>query len=240
MYWTEGTRSINVGNNYSKLKYPLAFASVLTTILALLLLLSFRSNDWFHYELVYRETNSSTPNQPSYAQLLEFGTVGLWKLCIGHYDDPHVNCEPWTNENRPHSFNTLIVLVSCALFLANLTVFPSWAASILILYNTNNRYIRSILGFIWILVILTFSYALLLLVAILISCLSRFYAPGVFSIGSQHLFFHSGSGLFYMGFGKWTSMLKSEHSSRDFISSYTSGVDQFVFDSVSINGEESH
>lgn len=202
MKWSGTSRMINIGNDYSKLKWPITFASVLTTTLALILILSFRSNSWFTYEIIYRETNSSqSVNRTNYAKLLEYGSVGLWKTCVGHYDEAQVKCDPWTRETRPQSFDTLIILVACALFLSNLTVFPSWAASILILYNTNNRYIRSMFSFILILFILTIAFTVLLLVAMLVTSFTRFYSPGVFTLGSQHIFFQTGLGFFYASFG---------------------------------------
>lgn len=188
-------------NEYSRLKWPITIASVLTTLLAFVLLLSFRSDAWFSYELIHRENRSLVLNTTGYSRILEYGSVGLWRLCVGHYDDPRLKCETWTKESRPHSFNVIMVLVACALFLSNLTVFPSWATSILILYNSNNRYIHYIVGFIWILLLLTLSFTLLLLVAIMLTALTKFYSPGVFVIDSNYLLFHSDQGYFYTGFG---------------------------------------
>jgi hypothetical protein len=191
-------------NEYSPLKWPITLASLLTTLLAFILLLSFRSNSWFTYEFIQIDNKSAISNTttPTYSRILEYGTVGLWTICTGHYNDPNLKCDVWTKETRPHSFNVIIVLVSCALFLSNLTVFPSWGASILILYNSNNRYIRHIFGFIWILFFLTLSFTVILLVAMLLSALTQFYSPGHFIIDTDHLFFHSGHGLVYAGFGK--------------------------------------
>lgn len=208
MKWSGTTRMINIGNDYSTLKWPITFASVLTTTLALILILSFRSNSWFTYEIIYRETNSSqSVNRTNYAKLLEYGSVGLWKICVGHYDEAQVKCDPWTRESRPQSFDTLIILVACALFLSNLTVFPSWAASILILYNTNNRYIRSMFSFILILFMLTIAFTVVLLVAMLVTSFTRFYSPGVFTLGSQHIFFQTGLGFFYASFATFLALL---------------------------------
>ena len=203
------SRTISIGNDYTRLKWPVTFASVLTTVLALVLLLSFRSNSWFTYEVIYRETTNSSPsiNRTNYAKLLEYGSVGLWQMCVGHYDEARLTCDTWTRETRPHSFNILIVLVACALFLSNLTVFPSWAASILILYNTNNRYIRSILAFIFLLFVLTISLTILLLVAMLVGTFTRFYTPGVYTRGSQHLFISTGPGFFYASFATFLSLI---------------------------------
>jgi hypothetical protein len=122
-------------NEYSPLKWPITLASLLTTLLAFILLLSFRSNSWFTYEFIQIDNKSAISNTttPTYSRILEYGTVGLWTICTGHYNDPNLKCDVWTKETRPHSFNVIIVLVSCALFLSNLTVFPSWGASILIL-----------------------------------------------------------------------------------------------------------
>ena len=187
-------------NEYSALKWPVTLTSVLTTLLALFLLLSFRSNAWFTYELVRAENRSNTTT--GYSQLLEYGSIGLWTICVGHYDEPIAQCDQWTKASRPHSFNVIMVLISIALFLANLTVFPSWGTSILLLYNANNRYMRPIVGFLWILLLLTLSLTSVLMVAMLLTALTQFYSPGMFSIDSNHLLFHSGDGLFYAGFGK--------------------------------------
>ena len=201
MQWRRAAAMISTNNEYSQLKWPITAASILTTLLAFILLLGFRSDSWFSYEMIHRENRSLLSNTTGYSRILEYGSVGLWKLCVGHYDDPRVECETWTKESRPHSFNVIIVLVASGLFLSNLTVFPSWATFILILYNANNRYIRHIVGFIWILFLLTLSFTLLLLMAMLLSALTKFYSPGVFVIDSNYLFFRSDQGYFYTGFG---------------------------------------
>jgi hypothetical protein len=199
MQWRKAAAMISTVNEYSHLKWPLTFASVLTTLLAFILLLSFRSDSWFTYELIHTDNESNTT---SYSRLLEYGSLGLWTICVGHYNDLNVKCDLWTKETRPHSFNVIIVLVSCALFLSNLTVFPSWGTSILILYNINNRYIRHIVGFIWILLFLTLSLTIILMVTMLLIALTQFYSPGKFIIDTDHLFFHSSQGLIYASFGK--------------------------------------
>jgi hypothetical protein len=201
MKWHQATAMMSTVNEYSPLKWPLTFASVLTTFLAFVLMLSFRSNSWFTYDLIHID-NKSISNTTTYSHILEYGSVGLWAICVGHYDDANLKCDVWTKETRPHSFNVIIVLLSCALFLTNLTVFPSWGASILIVYNLNNRYVRHIFGFMWIIFFLTLSFTVILLVAILLSALTQFYSPGHFIIDTDHLFFHSGHGLVYAGFGK--------------------------------------
>ncbi len=193
---------ISSTNDYSHLKWPLTFASILTTLLAFILMLCFRSDAWFTYELIHTDNKSTISNRTTYSRILEYGSVGLWTICSGTPNDPNVKCDVWTKETRPYSFNVIIVLVSCALFLTNLTVFPSWSSTILILYNTNNHYIRHIVGCIWILLFLTLSFTVLLLIVLLLVALTPFFSPGIFIIDTQHLHFHSGQGLFYVRFGK--------------------------------------
>jgi len=203
--WHKATSTISATNEYSNLKWPLTFASILTTLLAFILLLSFRSDSWFTYELLHTDNKSIISNTTSYSRMLEYGTIGLWTMCSGRYDDPTIKCDVWTRETRPHSFDIMIILVSCALFLSNLTVFPSWGSSILILYNSNNRYNRPIVGFIWVLFFLTLSFTILLTVAMLLIGLTQFYSPGKFIIDSKYLFFYSSNGLFYASLGKLSS-----------------------------------
>jgi len=197
---------ISAANEYSNLKWPLTFASILTTLLAFILLLSFRSDSWFTYELIHTDNKSIISNTTSYSRMLEYGSIGLWRICNGRYDAPNIKCDAWTRETRPHSFNVMIILVSCALFLSNLTVFPSWGLSILILYNSNNRYIRPIVGFIWILFFLTLSFTVLLMLAMLLLALTQFSSPGKFIINTKYLFFYSSDGLFYAGFATFLAI----------------------------------
>jgi hypothetical protein len=204
MHWRRVTAMISNYNDYSRLKWPITIASVLTTILAFILLLSFRSHVWFTYEIIEHDNNTSSLNTTVYSRLIQYGSLGLWTMCIAYYDNAQMKCETWTQETRPDSFNIVILLVSCALFLSNLTVFPSWATSILILYNTNNRYIRHIVAFVWILLILTLFFSFLLLTTIVLITLTKFFSPSVFVIGKTHLLFSPGQGLFYAGFGKST------------------------------------
>ncbi|CAF3788589.1 unnamed protein product [Adineta steineri] len=199
MGWRRTASMSSSTNEYSCLKWPLTFASVITTLLAFILLLSFRSDLWFSYELIHSNNNSTISNDGSYSQMVEYGSIGLWTICNSHYDDPNIKCDVWTKETRPHSFNVIIVLLSCALFLSNLTVFPSWGTSILILYNSNNRYIRHIVGFIWILLLLTLLCTIVLLLAMLLTALTPFYSPGKFMINTDRLHFRSDHGLFYAG-----------------------------------------
>ena len=202
MRWNEFKATVSPRNDFSRLKWLVSAASIFTTVLALILLLSFRSNFWFSYELIYANNRSATGNNTSfYSQLLEYGNLGLWSVCVGHYDQPITKCDIWINETRPHSFYTVIILVSCALLLANLTVFPSWATTILIVYNFNNRYVGYIVVFLWLLFFLTLSIAFTLTIALLTILLTPFHSPGTFVIGTTHLFFYSGSGLIYLGLG---------------------------------------
>lgn len=196
-------------NDYIHLKWPLALASILTTFLAFILMLSFRSDAWFNYELIHTDNRSINSNSTTYSRILEYGSIGLWTICAGASIDPNIQCDVWTKESRPHSFSVIIVLVSCALFLVNLTVFPSWGATILIVYNTHNRYVRHILAFIWILLLLTLCFTVLLLVVLLLIALTQFSSPGRFIIDTKHLFFYSGHGLFYARFGKTMTLSNS-------------------------------
>src|SRR5690349_4416397 len=122
MRWRTADLMLSSVNEYSHLKWPLTFASVLTTLLAFILLLSFRSDSWFTYELIHIDNKSIISNTTSYSRILEYGFLGLWRICKGRYDDANIKCDVWTKETRPHSFNVIIVLLSCALFLSNLTV----------------------------------------------------------------------------------------------------------------------
>ncbi|CAF0776923.1 unnamed protein product [Rotaria sordida] len=207
MGWRNVTAMNSTANDYSHLKWPLTFASILTTFLAFILLLSFRSDSWFTYELIQIGNKSTISNTTRYSRLLEYGSIGLWTICNGHYDDSDLKCDLWTKENRPHSLNIIIELVSFALFLSNLTVFPSWGSSILIYYNSNNRYMRPIYGFIGILLILTFSFTVILLVTILYTVSTPFYAPGQFVHDTGHLFFQYGLGLIYVGFASFLAII---------------------------------
>lgn len=195
--WPKVASIIGSANVYSHLKWPLALASILTTLLAFILLLSFRSTAWFTYELIHTENKTSNSSRT-----LEYGSISLWTICFAHMNDLNVKCDVWTQDTRPYSFNVLIILVSCALFLSNLTVFPSWASSILILYNSNNRYIRHIVAFIWILLTLTLSFTILLMLAMLLTALTPFSSPGRFVYEDKSIYFHSDHGLAYASFGK--------------------------------------
>ena len=229
----------SLANDYIHLKWPLTFASILTTFLALILMLSFRSDSWFAYELVHSDNRSLHSNTTTYSRILEYGSIGLWTICTGASIDPNVRCDVWTKESRPHSFNVIIVLISCALFLVNLTVFPSWGATILIIYNTNNRYVRHILAFIWILFLLTLCFTILLLVVLLLIALTQFSSPGKFIIDTKHLFFYSGQGLFYARFGKSMMLSSNIHvSCFSFPSSDNSRSDKSYLRSCYIDMEE--
>ena len=202
MAWQKATKVNNIGNDYLNLKWPLTFAGALTTLLVFFLFLSFRSNSWFKYQLIHTDNKSTASSTARYSRIVEHGSIGLWTICLGHYNDASAKCDAWTKETRPHSFNTIILLFSCALILSNLTVFPSWGTAILIFYSSSNRYIRQIIVFIGLLFILTLSFTTLLIIAIILTILTPFYSPGHFNIDRDHLFFHPGPGLFAAGFGK--------------------------------------
>lgn len=206
--WPKFASIIGSTNVYTHLKWPLTFASILTTLLAFILMLSFRSNAWFTYELIHTDNRTSFSNQ-TFSRTLEYGSIGLWTICFAHMNDLNVKCDVWTKDTRPYSFNVIIILVSCALFLSNLTVFPSWASSILIVYNSNNRYIRHVLVFIWILLILTLSFTVLLILAMLLIALTPFSSPGRFIYQSKSIYFHSDHGLLYASLATILSIICS-------------------------------
>lgn len=202
MEWRKISTMNSIANDYSSLKWTVTLASILTTLVAITLVLSFRSDSWFTFELIQTNNASEFSNATRYSHILEYGSVSLWKLCIGRFSDVDVKCDAWTQETRPHSFNVIIALISCAMVISNLTVFPSWGTSILIVYNLNNQYIRQIVAFLGILIFLTFSFSATLMIALLLAFLTPFYSPGKFVINTEHLFFHYGQGLVYTSFGK--------------------------------------
>ncbi|CAF3375133.1 unnamed protein product [Rotaria sp. Silwood1] len=77
MAWRDVIAMSGTANDYSRLKWPLTFASVLTTFLAIILLLSFRSDSWFTYELIQINNKSTVFNTTRYSRLLEYGSIGL-------------------------------------------------------------------------------------------------------------------------------------------------------------------
>jgi len=187
-------------NDYTKLKWPLSLASVLTTIITFIILISFRSNEWFQYEFINVE------NATSYQRTLEFGTFGLWTLCTGYIYRP-TECAIWTGDTRPEKLNIILILIAGALFVANLTVFPSWGTTVLIIYNQNNRYIRHIAAFVYAILAFTLVFTVLMVTSMIIVALTKFYNPGQFVLDTKHLYFNSGSGLYWAEFATVLSII---------------------------------
>jgi len=194
---------ISTSNDYSLLKWPLVIISVFITFLALILLLSFQSNAWFTYESFDTIEMSIVPNHSlTYLRSLEYGSFGIWESCIGYDRDLTTKCDTWTRRSRPEFFNVFLGLTSFALFLVNLTVFPSWATTILILYNVNNRYIRYIVVFLWILFCLSFLFTVLLISIMTLIGISKYYSPGKYYLGTKYMSFHTSTGIFFILLGK--------------------------------------
>ncbi|CAF1374862.1 unnamed protein product [Didymodactylos carnosus] len=175
-------------NDYHNLKWPLIIFSIATTVLVGLIFAGYLSNEWFTYELV------NTDNQ-TYERTLEYGSLGLWHLCTGHVYMP-MNCDTWTKATRPTYFNIVLVLFACALLVTNLTLFPAYAAAILIAYNSHNYYVRYIGLFIYILIVLAFTFTVLLVTATIFASVTQFYSPGRFVVETKYLFFHRSTGIY--------------------------------------------
>jgi len=188
---------ISTTNDYSLLKWPSVTVSVFITLVAFILLLCFQSKSWFAYESFDTNDKSIISDTTiKYPRSLEYGSFGLWSLCIGHYIDQDMKCESWISQTRPDYFSVLVVLTSCALFLANLSIFPTWAATILILYNVRNCYIRHIVVCLWIILFLSLVFTCTLICALIIIGLTKYYSPGRFFIGSMYISFETGSGIY--------------------------------------------
>jgi hypothetical protein len=186
-------------NDYSLLRWPLLLLSVLITLLALMLLLSFRSYSWFTYEVVLSDgIPKISDDKISYSSILEYGSFGLWVLCTNPDADSNILCDTYTRQTRPRGFSVIIILSSISLILANLTIFPCWAALILVLYNVNNRYIRHIMIFTWLIFILALAFTCLLIGVLIMIGLSKFYSPGRFTLDTKQMLFYVGPGVIYM------------------------------------------
>jgi len=185
---------ISAVNDYTLLKWPLTIGSVLITVVALLLLLSFHSDAWFTYEVTNR------PNAPNttakYSGIVEQGSFGLWKYCQSKYNDPGIICGTFTRESRPQNFSLILILLSCALFISNLAFFPTWATTILILYNTNNRYVPHILVFLWIVFLLALTITAILICIMIFIAITTFYSPGTGSTNLYRIKYYIGPGVF--------------------------------------------
>ncbi|CAF0902844.1 unnamed protein product [Adineta steineri] len=180
------TAMISTINDYSVLKWPLAITAVLVTIVSLLLLLSFCSNTWFKYETT------------KHTRLISRGSFGLWEHCDSYGNSSKIHCNTHTRETRPQYFSIIVVLISCALFLINLTFFPAWVATIFVLYNASNRYIPYIIVSLWIMFLLTLATTAILICALMFIGSTSFYSPGKVQKGTKTSRYSISSGLLQM------------------------------------------
>ncbi|CAF3701767.1 unnamed protein product [Rotaria sp. Silwood1] len=190
---------ISTVNDYAILKWPIIIICFSITLLSFILLLSFTSDRWYSYDLINVRHTIVYPNKTTqFTDLLEYGSFGLWFICIHKYKDQIIKCDTWTQETRPQYFNVILILLTCTLYLAYLAIFPCWALLILILYNTNNRYMIYINAFIWI-ALLFFLFITVILAAILIiNSLTKMHSPGRFFIDRFYISFHSSGGIHYL------------------------------------------
>ncbi|CAF5115836.1 unnamed protein product [Rotaria sp. Silwood1] len=190
---------ISTVNDYAILKWPIIIICFSITLLSFILLLSFTSDKWYSYDLIDVRHTIVHPNKTTqFTDLLEYGSFGLWFICIHKYKDQIIKCDTWTQETRPQYFNVILILLTCTLYLAYLAIFPCWVLLILILYNTNNRYMIYINAFIWI-ALLFFLFITVILAAILIiNSLTKMHSPGRFFIDRFYISFHSSGGIHYL------------------------------------------
>lgn len=175
---------INTTNSYSILKWPLTIFSCLIIIVSLLLFLSFQSPAWFTFESGRIYKNSTI-------DITDYGAFGLWERCSG---ERLQECDTLTRRTRNKNFDIAVILTSCALFLVNLSIFPSLAATILVFYNANNCYIRYIVTTLWIAFSLVLSFTCLLISMLVIVGVTEYYSPGK-TISKQHyIVYHTGPG----------------------------------------------
>ncbi|CAF3298449.1 unnamed protein product [Rotaria socialis] len=190
---------IGTANSYSILKWLSILTSLLITILAFLLLVSFNSDSLFKYDAVHLDDIIPTSNlSVQHSQIIAEGSIGIWYSCVKLEPSSVTVCDPWTQTTRPHHFQTIMILYTFALYFANLIIFPSWVLFILLVYNTNNCYLRYIVGLIWASCLFT-----LILLCILVSILdlirlTKFYTPGRFFEGTEFLSFRSGRAMDYL------------------------------------------
>ena len=188
---------INSTNGYKNLKYPLLIFSFLSIILSVILLFSFRSGSWFTYELFTIQNRTSGTDRLTF----ELGSLGLWSICIRHSDQAVEKCDQWIRQTRPENFQVILIFVSCAFFLSNLIICPSWITVILLFYNQTNRFIHYIIGLSWVLFLLSLTLTSLLICALIFASTTKLYAPGVFVLDDRYMVFHAGPGLHYEVYG---------------------------------------
>lgn len=195
----------STANEYWHLIYPLLVVSCSTIVMSLMILFSYGSGAWFTYQSV-QIINRTVPWDDTagdvFTRILESGSFGLWSLCVDFSYTIQPRCDLWTERTRPHNFHPIIVLLSCALFLSNLLIFPSWIAVILLCYNRLNRYLRYVVSLSWILSLLSLILLVLLISSLILVSLTQFYAPGQFHIDNQQLNFRVSTGFIYTALGK--------------------------------------
>jgi hypothetical protein len=192
---------ISTANDYSLLKWPLLANSVLITFLAFMLLMCFQSSSWFTFETYDMRLVKSNKSIVEYPNSYEYSAFGLWSICTEKYSDMTVKCTTWIRQTRPQYFDVILILVSCAVLLANFAIFPSWALTILILYNIKNIYIRHIVVFLWIVFIFLLFITVLNISSLVLVGLTQYYSPGQFVTPTKYISFHNGSGLSYLVWG---------------------------------------
>jgi hypothetical protein len=165
--------------------------------------MSFQSNSWFTYESFNIGRNPTKLNQDTNFPIsFEYSTFGLWSFCTELYNHPVMKCSTFISQTRPEYFGVINILVSCSVFLANLSIFPSWALTILILYNVKNSYMRHISIFMWIVFCFLLIITFFNICAMILVGLTKYYSPGKFISETQFISFRVGPGWNYMLAGK--------------------------------------
>lgn len=198
------TLMINTTNAYSILKYPLLVFSIVSTFLALTILLTYQSHAWFTYESFSIAKQTILPNVTvEKIQSLEYGSFGLWEICLGHELNRSTTCTTWTRRTRPEYFQILLVLTTVALILAHLTIFPAWAAAILVIYNISNQYTKYIVVILWTSFVSSLVTSILLIFVMSIVGITKYYSPGEFTDDFKYLTFHTDWGIFFLFIGNY-------------------------------------
>ena len=189
---------ISSTNGYINLKYPLVVFAILSIVLPVVLLISYTSGSWFTYDSFFIENGTTGTNHITF----EIGSIGLWSICVRHPDQSVEKCDTWIRQTRPEGFLIILVIESVALFLANLTIFPSWITVVLLLYNHANRYLHHITGLCWLLFLLSITNTGLLCAALVVTTTTKLYTPGFFYLNGQYMAFHAGYGFHALGYGE--------------------------------------
>lgn len=176
---------INTRNNYSILRWPLFVFSILIIVVAVLLFVSFQSPTWFTFQ-------GGQIQKDLTIQTISYGSFGLWEQCLG---EQLQQCEILNRRTRHQGFDVVLILTSCVLFLICISIFPSWAATILLFYNINNNYIRYIVTMLWILLCLVLTFTCLLVSMLVIVGTTKYYSPGKFMSKRHILVYRIGPGM---------------------------------------------